>query len=225
VTRELPILFSPQMIRALPPRGPKSQTRRTRGLGEINKEPDDWTVESTDAEAAILLNRVTGELRTIRCPYGPAGTRLWVKEGWRPESCWVPRCTDCGGITVTYLADKATRDIRYEQIPDEWTIPQAARRGGVTALFMPRWVSRYIFINAGWRIERVQEITEADCLCEGLIRNPDGWWQSVVFPPVERLSGIAVYQELWDHLNGKKLHWSRNGWVWVIGFEPEGGAK
>jgi len=217
--RELPIIFSSEMIRRIPPGGRKSQTRRTRGLNEINESPDDWTVESTTPEAATLLNRVTGELRTIRCPYGPAGTRLWVKEGWRPESCWVPRCTDCGGITVTYLADKATRDIGYEQIPDDWTIPVAARRGGVTPLFMPRWASRFTLISTGWRIERVQEISEADALAEGCVQTHCTPEDGDFYPGV--WTAKFNYAILWDSINGKKLPFSRNGWVWVIGFKPE----
>lgn len=222
--RELPILFSPPMTKANLA-GIKTETRRLRGLAEINEAPDEWTVQSTDAESAVMLNRVTGELRTLKCPYGPAGTRLWVKEGWRPESCWVPRCTCCGGITITYLADKTTRDIPYEQIPDDWIMPAAARRGGITSLFMPRWASRLTLKSQGWRLERLQEITEEGAKAEGMV---DGGCTNCGNSNYPNPCGCDSpspsvrdsYAHLWGHLNGKnpRTAWAANPWVWVIRY-------
>lgn len=312
---EKPILFSPAMVRVLPPRGPKSQTRRTRGLGEINESPDDWTCDEVTPEWATMYNGTTGEIRTIKCPYGPAGTRLWVKEGWLPV-------VGSSIVSVQYLATGTYLDL---PLPSDWTPPQAAKRGKtVTSLFMPRWASRSTFLNTGWRIERVQEITEADAVAEGITtedliqwlrptldrspavpmhwihgadegfswcaecaekeikklrrKNPskeyilDGGWSIeedsqqfcegcrreldcsytdyAIESELDHFNECGVvgaadehslytilscgfkkeetgrvlragYSWLWDHLNGKKLPFSRNGWVWVINFEPQ----
>lgn len=237
MTRELPILFSPAMIRVLPP-GPKRQTRRTRGLGEINESPDDWTLEEFSPEWATLYNGSTGEIRSIRCPYGPAGTLLWVKEGWRPQ----PINIDGDGfMRVRYLADRLEALIPHWDIPADWKMPQTATRmGGVTSLFMPRWASRKTLVNTGWRLERVQDITEEDAAAEGVPPlDTDGqgmapeWCYECRGTQFRMLGGDEVdckycdtlvkrFRNYWDHLNGKKLPWVRNPYCWVISFEEAG---
>lgn len=83
-----------------------------------------------------------------RCPYGQPGDRLWVREAF---------CAfDIG--RVHYRADFAPGD-------DEsvWKSP----------IFMPRWASRLTLEITDVRVERVQSISEADALAEGITSRPN----------------------------------------------------
>ena len=58
------------------------------------------------------------------------------------------------------------------------------------------------------RVERLQEITYNDCLCEGM-------WNYGT-----DIDTLAAFQELWQNLNAKKGYgWETNCWVWVVEFE------
>jgi len=91
--RELPILFSGEMVRAIR-EGRKTQTRRV-----INPQPTEdlrwsgWVISSSNKKhvgcASWETQRTidTGFSRDdglyIKCPYGNPGDQLWVRETWR----------------------------------------------------------------------------------------------------------------------------------------------
>jgi len=200
MTPDLPILFSPEMIRANLA-DIKTQTRRLSGLKEINEAPDEWSIESTDDVSAVMLNRVTGEPRTVKCPYGPAGTRLWVREAWRG-----------GNDTLEMVFYRASGDL-------------CDRNGALICLHkwrpsihMPRKFSRMTLINEGWRLQRLQEITEEDALAEGCRSAACSPYDSVFYPGT--WTAKLAFARLWDRLNGKnkKTAWKANPWVRAINY-------
>lgn len=92
---------------------------------------------------------------------------------------------------------------------------------------MPRWASRITLEVTGVRVERLQDISEADAWAEGctpgtLDDNGDP------FPAEEpHPSGIGTrgwdsardwYADLWEAINGEGS-WDANPWVWVVEFE------
>jgi hypothetical protein len=75
---------------------------------------------------------------------------------------------------------------------------------------MPRWASRLTLEITRVRVERLQDITFADCIAEGIHligrEHP---------PNIVR----REFQLLWDSINAKRgLAWAANPWVWVIDF-------
>jgi len=189
-TRERPIIFSAPMVRAILA-GQKTQTRRV-----IKPQPDvpnpgtNWTI-------AMSSN----------CPYGHPGARLWVRETCRA----VELIPGWGG--VNYLAGGG--DIKIENtesaVAQWWKL--YGYRGGcgmtVPPIHMPRWASRISLEITGVRVERVQDISEADALAEGVDRTNTS------------LPGYATerFRRLWDSINAARgFGWEVNPWVWVIEF-------
>jgi hypothetical protein len=77
-----------------------------------------------------------------------------------------------------------------------------------SSLFMPRWASRLTLEITEIRVQRLQEISEADCLAEGL----------TMFD-ADDIPLEIQYEQLWDSINGKTHPWKSNPWVWVINFK------
>jgi hypothetical protein len=128
------------------------------------------------------------------CPYGQPGDRLWVRETFSTDGC---ACYEpCFCPSVWYKADDLSED---KELQPKWC----------PSIFMPRWASRIILEVTGVRVERLQEITNAGALAEGI--EPSG---------VPR-TYVGDFAALWDSLNAKRGYgWDTNPWVWVIGFYP-----
>lgn len=80
---------------------------------------------------------------------------------------------------------------------------------------MPRWASRITLEITGVRVERLQEISEADAKAEGVTAAQpvelDGGHQFVT--PAHRRS----YARLLDQINGPGS-WDANPFVWCLTF-------
>lgn len=92
------------------------------------------------------------------CPYGQPGDRLWVKETHRP---FVVTGRSHG---IEYAAGgKADSDAA------EWPAMFTKATGKWRpSIFMPRWASRLELELTEVRVERLNAITEADALAEGV---------------------------------------------------------
>jgi hypothetical protein len=127
----------------------------------------------------------------IDCPY-QVGDRLWVRETWAYPIDVKRTSAHLGEIE--YVADQTTL---YE---GHWK--------KVPSIFMPRWASRLTLRVTGVKVERVQEITEADCIAEGM-------------PKDNNSIGLRYcYGQLWNQLNEKRgFGWAKNPWCWCYTFE------
>ena len=175
---------------------------------------------------ALLAGRKTQTRRPVkgvRCPFGVPGDRLWVQEAWKPV--WVST-PGISGPGIGYRADGEVRDGAdsiYFPDPEyhagaKWRSPQR----------LPRWASRFTLDVTDVRVERVQNISEADAEAEGIHRPPNspaGGWRipdSLDYPPGSYSGNpVAIYHELWDSIYAKKpgLDWDSNPWIWVVEFE------
>lgn len=188
---ERPILFSGPMVRAIL-EGRKSQTRRIAKLtasGNV-KEPRGhrrWHPGDPEVVAA--------------CPYGRAGDRLWVREAWAQR-------LDRDHLNGTQLYAAGVREAWYwADGPGRCCRTGCAGAAGRvrTARFMPRWASRITLEVTGVRVERLQDISEADALAEG------------VEITVRENGALEPFRSLWKSINGHES-WSANPLVWCVSF-------
>ncbi len=195
--KESPILFSAPMVRAILA-GRKTQTRRViKGSTEF-KGP---------YNPAYLEAHKHAKGWASICPYGVPGDRLWVREG----------LDGIFGCDAVYKADglRLVDALGWEV----WDGGHKLRLGDVSPMFMPRWASRITLEVTEVRVERVQDISEADAKAEG----PQASRDLADFADSPECIGSNIYrstfQELWDSINGKRHPWSSNPWVWAITFK------
>lgn len=258
--KERPILFSGPMVRALLA-GRKTQTRRVVKLRprEVNPTLDvqgvpivahSWAMapdgtwhifcdrnnHGDQARYDSLIRRRYGDGPSggFPCPYGRVGDRRYVKESaWIAPAGFADIPSDNThvdhegrGRMVAYAADDRWGETA--RCCDDFKIKLTP------SIHLPRWASRITLEITGVRVERLQEITEADAIAEGLDSHPcfarpgkmlyrD--YALRAYDPFEwYASPVRSYQSLWESINGPGS-WERNDWVWVIEFRVvEGGA-
>jgi hypothetical protein len=188
------------MVRAILD-GSKTQTRRI-----VKPQPENLAGPNFDG---LWSDTVDPIVRYFGCPYGVAGDRLWVRE------TWMPRCTNSEEL-IQYRAGGGLREFPKGLNLSEDLLYEFAMDDGKRwrpSIHMPRWASRITLEITGVRVERLQEISEADLYKEGIALPRE----------IERMRYTAAhwllgqYRQLWDSLYGKGA-WERNPWVWVIEF-------
>ena len=209
-----PIIFSAPMVRAIlreieAPGTGKTQTRRL-----LKPQPDFPAVlrgflpDSGDVLFNPLKDALIRDCQKIRLPYRP-GDRLWVRETWAAGACangLAPKFLhpgfwrrDNGGLW--FAADGAA--------PLHPVTPKGPNRA---TIHMPRWASRLTLHVTDVRVQRLQDISEADAVAEGCPARND-----------EELAGMEAsgwFCSLWDDLNAKRAPWASNPWVVAITFLP-----
>ena len=212
--KERPILFSAPMVRAILA-GTKTQTRRVVNLPADAKHVCYWAPPSGRSESGYADPGVnywtpdpageTDSNHLCPCPYGQPGDRLWVREAFSGPWCMeaqdgmaaVPPSKWGESSRVWYWADG---DPTY----GDWTKPRPS-------IHMPRWASRILLEVIAVRVERLQDISEADAVAEGV--DFAGHTDEIMhdYSPDERFS------MLWESINGAGS-WNENPWVWVVEF-------
>lgn len=228
--KERPIIFSAPMVRAIL-EGRKSQTRRIvkapidflgagGSKGEDWNDPRYWGWEDLEnpSHFGVLSRYPEKGDWSIRCPYGVPGDRLWVRETWSQDHRdFYP------SFPIVYRADG---------YPAEWEIengtiesPEVGRRFPFkwrSSMFMPRWASRITLEVTDVRVERLQNISEADAEAEGIQPFERCAGQSVyrwhgVDSPLAA-NPVSAYATLWESINGKDS-WDANPWIWALSFK------
>lgn len=219
--KERPLIFSGPMVQAMLD-GKKTQTRRI-----IKPQPHDDPSSSMpwvdDGPTPSGVGRCGHSLTTSECPYGQPGDRLWVRETWAEN----PGKMHHDDPKVVYKTDF---DGFYSTLEPwgKWK----------PSIHMPRWASRITLEITNIRVERLQDISIADVLEEGL-RCPDcgytridaqrhadhaicinRWLQESKTKTVGEHAAVSAYRDLWDSIKRKhRCSWAENPWVWVIEFE------
>jgi hypothetical protein len=244
------LLFVAPMVRSVLD-GSKTKTRRT-----VKPQPPEifcngdvaaitngtqWAFSRMPERMAHPPGREPG----ILCPYGQPGDLLTVKETFFAWGRWETRFSAKKGRDEWHFVDmtlECGKDYLYAADGPSVTQSFIKRkdrlyRGGVEpmywkrpAIFMPRVASRITLEIVSVRVERLQDISEADAIAEGC--NPAqhllGGDDVAVYEAMqwlEKQSGrsrtnhaIARYMVLWESINGAGS-WAANPWVWVVEFK------
>ena len=139
----------------------------------------------------------------VKYPKYKIGDILWVRETWaKNEIGFVYKAKVCGN-------DKPIN-------------------GWKPSIFMPKEAARFFLKVTGVRAERLQDISEADAIKEGVEPNPifnnkcyrDYLWTKDPFPDAGQhcRSAKDSFMTLWEEINGFDS-WEKNHWVFVYEFE------
>ena len=209
-----PIIFSAPMVRALLD-GRKTQTRR---VLKPQVAGHAYRLATYDPNgAAFFASDDTGTMQKVRLPYA-TGDRLWVRENWSGNYYWheTPprdRQSGCWGGEI-----HIKEDVWYwaDGSPEygDWEKPRPS-------IHMPRWASRLTLTVTGVRVQRLQDISEADAVAEGVIHDGFGGWRghegTIGYP-----TAIWAYHHLWNSLHGPGA-WDANPWVVALTFTVQRG--
>lgn len=223
--KEIPVLFSTLMVQALIAVR-KTMTRRTKGLEEINKNPNDWEFSrlwNGYAKFCEVGNHIN-EFH-IKCPYGQVGDILWVKETYYAWGNWVINgITKKGRQKLKFVDHTIQNGWKYQYWADKldiWspTIPKDIGWYKRPSLFMPKYACRIKLKITNIRVERLQDISEADAIAEGIIEfKKDRAYKNYTHGLGTHILPKESFQSLWESINGQES-WEQNPWVWVIEFE------
>ncbi|EJG02266.1 hypothetical protein [Flavobacterium sp. F52] len=222
-----PILFSTPMVKAILD-DEKTQTRRTKGLEEINKNPDAWRAMQSNFSSKVpfsgCVNRIgrdlfiffrsDSETLEIKVPY-QIGNILWVR-----ETSITLRDEHLEGREGNIYYKTEERPLTSDFLKEcgyKWT----------PAIHMKKTSCRVFLKVKSVRAERLHEITIEDALSEGIEKAP--WapgWKHYTNPSKylkDKFYGamhgtVISFMSLWMKINGKESL-DLNPWVWVIEFE------
>jgi hypothetical protein len=259
---DLPILFKPEMVKAIlreiaEPGTGKTQTRRilspdnlriwtnnTGNRGSAKPSPELFEVATEEAADFRMIDKVltwTAKARDYQAPaertrwqgrlkHTP-GMKLWVREMWRVGSkndLTPPRNLRPRTMTVIYaaggscvIADGPGGATVWAH--DDWPgagFPVTWAGKLRQAMHLPRWGSRITLDVTGSRVERLQDISEADAIAEGITPQPHHPGRFTVGDGISYASALRAYAALIDAINGPGT-WEANPYVTVTTFKPE----
>jgi len=230
--------------------GLKTKTRRTKGLELVNQNPNEWKLidcgmfefpptgkelKGKEVFGSTFRWKPYGSQNFIKCPYGQPGDVLWVRETWCPADIFDQRFYSfkASPETLTIACDGQTYSI-----PPIWR----------PSIHMPKIAARIWLQITDIRVERLQDITDADALAEGIHRESPAAMgfsfleglddttlsehvkaqlneEAYYFYPCKDLRDDSYiskpatsFTSLWASINGWES-WNANPWVWVISFK------
>jgi hypothetical protein len=203
-TKFRPILFSTPMVQALL-EGRKTMTRRTKGLEQVNENPNDWNHFHTSPDDKYFnfkhIEHATMEIedwyRSIKIPY-QVGDVFWVRETF----------IELPGIKFLYKANPEHQSMKWKP-----------------SIFMPKEACRIFLKIKSIKVERLQDISEEDAKAEGA--NPclnelsmEDRHNNYNNPSNSRFPLVHVvgFKNIWSKINGRSS-WNSNPFVFVYEFE------
>lgn len=199
-----PILFSTEMVIALLD-GRKIQTRRIVKFKYQNLEFLGFIIGDSKRNGYAYFRNILSEYEFVKPKY-TIGDILWVRE------TFIPVISLCEGI------EKST--YRYKATDKDWEEFAKCK----PSIFMPKAACRIFLEVTAVKIERVQDISEADAIAEGIEKT---WihddlrfckWKNYFNDARGSLNPIGSFQSLWSSINGKDS-WDANPFVFVYEFK------
>lgn len=189
-TRDYPILFDTQMVRAILS-GEKTQTRRlfksplSKAMEpalEIWQDGCEWIARSKNGKCYK---------QPITCPWGNTGDLLWVKETWAP----------------------ALGDIAYKADYSKQVLSEPGNKGvWHPSIHMPKTASRIWLKITDIKAERIQSVSEEDAKAEGC-----GAAKIYGFSEIGQSNFREGFFAKWITIYGIESYYE-NPWLWAIKF-------
>lgn len=160
-------------------------------------EPEGWPMTMDEA----------GMFQRDPCPYGQVGDQLWGREQFLPCRMCEPGCSIPDATYVCFRDGGQA----YKGGPPykAWSVqpPEWHRYKFRQANHMPQWASRLTLQVTGLRVERIQSISDADAVAEGVVPDRVTTWYDG--------KAASIFANTWQD---PKYPWDSNPWVWVVIF-------
>lgn len=200
-----PILFSTEMVKAIL-EGRKTQTRRV-----VKPQPADHYFQSLVLHATGRYtfapndnyNPNQEDILEVKNKYGNLGDVLWVRESFNWDWKSYPECNE------KYYFYKADNENYVMASGEKWK----------PSIHMPKTACRIFLQIKSIRLERLQDITEADAQAEGVNPLPHGLLKEDCTIEKKPETYYFGFRALWNLINGEGS-WHKNPFVWVIEFQP-----
>lgn len=238
--KETGLMFKAPLVRSILD-GTKTQTRRV-----VKNQPFDrsWSTKGhkigymsgraangDEVDGLIAYSESSGGEWHAKCPMGQPGDRIYVRETFVQGHDYdavtdrLRTHDDAGNPLPMKTWFRATDEATWCD-GDGWE----ANTPWKPAIHMPKALARIWLDITGVRLERLQDISNADCIAEGISELPyqaaerGCWWTGNV------AAGAALhgrtprnaFQLLWESTGGD---WAANPWVWAIDFKRDQNHK
>lgn len=190
---------------------------------ELGLKPGEFDFVCPYAQGKTILATEGGKNTWTIIPHE---SRVWVRERWGLHEALYD---DFPGIKVKFYSNEEVsgwipvghdifnkyRSIRHEEHFTKWR----------PSIHMPRWACRDTYTVIKVRLERLQNISEADAIAEGVEpvgRDPEGErLYRNYFDDGYAWSAEESFMTLWHTLHGFKgpNAWDSNPLVWVIEYD------
>lgn len=106
------------------------------------------------------------------------------------------------------------------EYPEEGVVPVGSLYGAIGDHLLATDGERTSEIEmTGFRVERLQDISEQDAIAEGISRvGSDTAWKDYLRSGIYLANPVDSFNSLWQSIYGDES-WSSNPWVWVIEFK------
>ena len=161
-----------------------------------------------DNKRAVMRDRCDA----LDCVRIHVGDRLWVREAF-----WT--CDDCGHRNMCEGGANHSGHVgRWCCASCDDLLPKAK----TSPIFMPRWASRLTLTVTDVRVQRLQEISAADSLAEGVQCHTCKAMGQSACNRRGCFASIDAFRAIWDHINGPGA-WAENPWVAAYSFTVQHG--
>lgn len=218
-------IFS-QIMRDANRAGRKSQTRRALKLPTWST--DDWKdydpgdpgssvfYPAQAYEPPLIIAKETGCLAEIKCPHGYPGEVRYMREPIFKGP------GDCAYYLDDYTELNPGQSAVYHAVtgqPLKWQWKAVTLSG----MYMPKAAARTFMKLDSLRIQALWDISESDCIAEGVVRENStplaipGFCVPGLGVNIIDTTADRAYRRLWESINGADS-WYENPLVWVIGY-------
>ena len=162
---------------------------------------------------------------------GPPGVtyRTIYRADGEPLQAWRRADGEHPYFTLDGPADDVAA--RHPSICSTFDLADGRGARWASARYMPRWASRLTLTVTDVRVQRLQEISKADAIAEGiqvgapLPEVPDSKgdiYHDGVTDPIDgwTRNPVTAYANLWDYINGAGA-WAANPWIVALTFTVE----